>query len=72
MDISPYCGRVGYLSARTGEIGSIAQNHAAEHFLRGAQMSSLGWLVGSIRRRREVEKIALLTPRRIKSACSPF
>lgn len=72
MDISPYCGRVGYLSARTGEIGSIAQSHAAEHFLRGAQMSSLGWLVGSIRRRREDEKIALLTPRRIKSACSPF
>ncbi|MCZ4270589.1 hypothetical protein [Tritonibacter mobilis] len=56
MDISPYCGRVGYLSARTGEIGSIAQSHAAEHFLRGAQMSSLGWLVGSIRRHREDEK----------------
>ena len=72
MDISPYCGRRESLFARNREIGSFAQSYAAEHSLRGGQMSSLGWLVGAIRRRREDEKIALLTPRRIKSACSPF
>lgn len=48
MDISPYCGRVGYLSARTGEIGSIAQSHAASIFSAAHRCPHwAGWLAPS-------------------------